>query len=50
MDRTIGSWPKVRFLAGFPDSRRLTYMAAVDGGWQIHVVDVVSEDITHLTR
>ena len=33
----------------FPDIRRLAYMAAVDGGWQIHVDDVVSEAITHLT-
>ena len=34
----------------FPDSRRIAYMAPIGGGWQIHVIDVVSGDITHLTR
>jgi TolB protein len=33
----------------FPDGRRLAYMAPVDGGWQIHVVDVVSGEVTRLT-
>ena len=34
----------------FPDSRRIAYMAPVNGGWQIHVIDVVSGEIAHLTR
>ncbi len=33
----------------FPDSHRIAYMAPVDNGWQIHVIDVVSGEIVRLT-
>ena len=34
----------------FPDGRRLAYMAPVDGGWQIHVIDVLSGQVKHLAE
>jgi TolB protein len=46
-DRMLGKGTIQRW---FPDSRRMAYMAPIDGGWQIHVVDVVSGEVTVLTR
>ena len=46
-DRTL---PEGTIPRWFPDSRRLAYMAPVDGGWQIHVIDVLSGQVTYLTR
>jgi len=46
-DRMLGKGTIQRW---FPDSRCMAYMAPIDGGWQIHVVDVVSGEVTVLTR